>query len=184
MDGELLARMGLTLSLLLAVPATMLWTVRRLGVRLPGQSIEAARLKVVARTAVDAKHVLLLIRRDAQEQLLLLSPAGPTVLEGAIRLSREDRAEQRRQAREQAERTAAAAAAMAAAQQRAQRLASLISDGLVALRERIRAASAPSFVALVEKPREAPTSRKARSTEIRHAPAGRPRRARPSARSA
>lgn len=142
MDGATLLKMGLTLALLLAVPGAMLWLGRRSGWKLPGQPLESGRLRVVARTALDAKHVVLLIRRDAQEQLLLLGPTGPVVLEAAIKLSAADKAEQDRQAAEQAERRAAAEAALAVARERA-------SNVLRALAKAGR--SAPTFARLVER---------------------------------
>ena len=177
MDGPYLFRMAITLALLLAIPGLLLWLVRRFGWTLPGQPAEGARLRVVARTALDTKHVLLLIRRDAQEQLLLLGPTGPTVIESAITLTRRDLAEQRRQAREQAARAAAAAATLDQAQQRLRHVSSRLGAGIRFLRSRIRDAAAPSFARLVER---SPRHKAPRPgvLETQAAPVGRPRRSR------
>lgn len=156
MDGDALARMGLTLALLLAVPATLLWVMRHFGLRLPGALAGGSRLQVVERTAIDAKHVLLLIRRDAQEQLLLLGPAGPTILEGVIRLSPDDKAEQARQQSAREER-------VAAVRTRAEQLSGLPAVLLAAVHERLKHAAAPSFARMVERRGARPVRRPAKS---------------------
>lgn len=64
--------------LLLAVGA--LGLLRRLaGAPLPGA--RPSRLTVVASHAVDARVRLVLLRRDATEHLLAVTPAGVTVIE-------------------------------------------------------------------------------------------------------
>ena len=156
MDAASLLRMGLTLALLLAVPALLLWLVRRMGWRLPGPVGGGHRLRIVARTAIDQRHILILIRRDAAEQLLLIGPNGTTILDPAITLSADDRAEQSRLADEQVARVAATEAAMAAVRARIDsrgRAALAAAHRLLAwVRERAQ----PSFAALVERAQRPP----------------------------
>lgn len=166
MEPASILKMGLTLALLLGIPTLLLGLLRRFGLRLPGQAAEGGRLRIVARTSVDAKHVLLLVRRDAQEQLLLLGPAGPTVLESAIKLSHADRAEQRRQANEQAERQAAAEAALRHAQLRTSALLERLRRFAIGAGQRLRRSSAPAFARLVEQAR-----RRAPAAPVRRPPA-------------
>lgn len=118
MDAASLLRMGLTLALVLAVPAGLLWGLRRLGVKMPGQALSGGRLSVTARLPLDARTTIFLVRRDAREQLLLLGPQGVTILEDEILLSDADRALQGRQAAEQEQRQAAAHAALRNASRR------------------------------------------------------------------
>ena len=153
MDAASLMRMGLTLGLLLAMPAGLLWLVRRFGLKLRGHYAGAARLGIVARTAIDARHSLVLIKRDAREQLLLLGPNGPMILELSIELSAEDQAEQRRIADEEQARVAAAQAAMAQARDRARLAGDWARSRLASLIERARQVGAPSFARLVERAR-------------------------------
>ena len=158
MDAASLLRMGLTLALLLAVPGLLLWLARRLGWRLPGPVGGGQRLRIVARTAIDQRHCLILIRRDAAEQLLLVGPNGTTILDPAIRLSAEDRDEQSRLAAEQAARVAATEAAMAAARARVEARARFMVARVRRLVARAQDKARPGFAALVDRARLAPAA--------------------------
>lgn len=75
------------LGIVLGGLAGALWAVRRFDLRLPGAIGGAGasrRLQVLERTAIDARRALLLVRRDATEHLILLSPDGSIVVETAI----------------------------------------------------------------------------------------------------
>ena len=141
--------MGITLALLLGIPALLLLGLRRLGLRLPGQPDGGGRLGIVSRVAIDGKHSLLLVRRDGREQLLLLGPSGPTVLEAEVTLSRSDRAVQRRRVREEQARVAANRARLEAAKQRSAQQVQRAAMLLLALARRLFERTRPSFHRLV-----------------------------------
>lgn len=150
MDGDSIARMGLTLALLLGVPGLLLWALRRFGWRMPGQLESSARLKMISRLPLDSRHALLLVRRDTHEQLLLLGPAGATIIDPEVKLSPADRAEHRRRAREEAERVAAARAAVVQARARS---AAMVAGASALLRKavaRLVTIARPGFHRLVE----------------------------------
>lgn len=114
MDAGTIARMGLTLALLLGIPGLLLVALRRFGLKLPGQPDAGGRLGIVSRLAVDSKHSLVLLRRDGREQLILLGPTGPTILEAEVVLSPADKTAQRRRKRDEEARVAANRALLAA----------------------------------------------------------------------
>jgi len=88
MDTVLYLRTIAALILVLGLIFAGLWAVRRFGLpgmagmamRLPSQR----RLALVESLAVDAKHRLLLVRRDGIEHLLLIGGATDLVVEGPI----------------------------------------------------------------------------------------------------
>ena len=143
MDGDSLTRMGLTLGLLLGLPGLMLVLMRRFGVRLPGQPSAAARLAIVSRLAVDNKHSLVLIRRDSHEQLILIGPAGATLLAADAQRSAAEREEEERQQAEREEQVAASRAALKTVLQR-------IRMGSVSEPPPPVPQARPSFLSLVE----------------------------------
>ena len=151
MDGDALTRMGLTLAMLLGIPGVLLLVLRRFGLRLPGQPDLGGRLAIVSRLAIDAKHSLILVRRDGREQLILLSPTGPTVVEAEVKLSPADRAAHKRRAEDEAERAAASRAALVAARARAEQRFVAVVTAVRALADRLLAQGRPSFRRLVDK---------------------------------
>ena len=86
MELEGYLRFVVALVLVLGLIAAVAWGGRRLGLagRLPMVSGRARRLGVVEAAPLDPKHRLVLVRRDEAEHLLLLGPAGATVVERGI----------------------------------------------------------------------------------------------------
>lgn len=80
MTALALMRMLGALALVLALLGGALWMVRRFDLRLPSRicrrSARTRRLEVVERLSVDPKRMLLLVRRDAAEHLVLMAPEG------------------------------------------------------------------------------------------------------------
>lgn len=160
MDGDSLARMGLTLALLLGIPGLLLVALKRLGLRLPGQADGGGRLGVVSRLAVDGKHSLLLVRRDSHEQLILIGPSGTTILDPDVKLSPADRALNKRRA---SEREAQVAASRAALQQASVATVKRVRGLVERMRDLTRGQA--SFAQLVEREpakRRVPAPRAAR----------------------
>ena len=146
MDGDSLTRMGLTLALLLGIPGLLLVALRRFGLRLPGQPDGGARLGIVSRLPIDARHSLLLVRRDTREQLILIGPAGATILEAEVTLSEADQQERKAQAQKRD--------ALAAANRDALRRASAgVAQQMVTLIGTLRQAGGKRFHQLVEQER-------------------------------
>lgn len=85
-DAPDLVRAMITLAGLLAALSGGLWLVRRSGLTVgtPGRPVRR-RLDVVARTAIDPKRALLLVRRDDREHLVLIAPEGLLLVEPGIR---------------------------------------------------------------------------------------------------
>lgn len=167
MDGDSLARMGVTLALLLGIPALLLVGLRKLGLRLPGQSDGGDRLGLVSRLALDGKHSLLLVRRDTREQLILLGPAGPTILDPDVKLSPADRAQQKRRTSEREAQVAANRAALL----QTQAAAAARMRALVATARKFAASRRSDFARLVESEAPAAPTRRRATT-----PRQRPRR--------
>jgi flagellar protein FliO/FliZ len=83
MEMMSLLRAVLALILVLGLIGAAAWAVRRFG---PGglfsaRPSKARRLGVIETLAVDARHRLVLVRRDDREHLLLLGPAQSLVVE-------------------------------------------------------------------------------------------------------
>lgn len=76
------------LALVLAMLMGAAYALRLWGHRLPGMGHTApgaeSRLAVVSTRMVDARHKLVLVRRDAVEHLLLIGPQGATLVESGI----------------------------------------------------------------------------------------------------
>lgn len=85
MDFFSVLRMFGALAVVLGMLAGALWLVRRYDIRLPGRvgNAREQRLEIVERITIDQRRSLLLIRRDGQEHLLLLSPEGHVVVDRA-----------------------------------------------------------------------------------------------------
>ena len=88
MDAMTALRALASLLVVLGLMGAMVVLLRRHGHRLQNFGIAPAgaanRLKVLETRAIDARTRLVLIQRDNQEHLLLLTPAGATVVETAI----------------------------------------------------------------------------------------------------
>lgn len=76
------------LALVLAMLMGTAYALRRWGHRIPGIGAGVApaesRLGVVSTRMVDARHKLVLVRRDEVEHLLLIGPNGATLVESGI----------------------------------------------------------------------------------------------------
>lgn len=85
MDFFSVLRMVGGLAVVLGILAGALWLVRRYDIKLPGRvgAARDQRLEIVERITIDQRRSLLLIRRDGQEHLLLLSPEGHVVVDRA-----------------------------------------------------------------------------------------------------
>ncbi|URD61913.1 flagellar biosynthetic protein FliO [Sphingomonas sp. KRR8] len=88
MEASALLRMIASLGLVLGMMAAILWAVRRFDIRLPGRSCSAARLQVMERLSLDPKNMVVILRRDHVEHLLILGPAGAMTIEGTIKPSK------------------------------------------------------------------------------------------------
>lgn len=82
-----MARMLLSLGLVLALLGALTWALKKYGKQLglpmavkQGKS----RTQLLDVTALDARHRLVLVRRDDVEHLLLLGGASPVVVETGI----------------------------------------------------------------------------------------------------
>lgn len=86
MDMDTYFRFLLALGLVLALIVVLGWLARRygFGAAAGGRSARGRRIGVVEFAPVDAKRRLALIRRDGCEHLVLLGPAGDTVIETGI----------------------------------------------------------------------------------------------------
>lgn len=86
MDGETIFRFLAALVFVLALIALIAWLARRLGLggTIAGRTGAARRLRVAEVAAIDAKHRLVLVRRDDVEHLLLLGPGTGTLVEAGI----------------------------------------------------------------------------------------------------
>lgn len=86
MDALSLLRTMGALGIVLGMLAGALWAVRRFNIKLPGRigGQDDRRLAIVERVAIDAKRSVALIRRDAQEHLVLLSPEGVLLIETPV----------------------------------------------------------------------------------------------------
>ncbi|MDX1922803.1 MAG: flagellar biosynthetic protein FliO [Alphaproteobacteria bacterium] len=87
MPEDLFARALLSLALVLALLGALAWVLKKYGNRLgvpmaikQGKS----RTQLLDVTPLDARHRLVLVRRDDVEHLLLLGGASPIVVETGI----------------------------------------------------------------------------------------------------
>lgn len=76
------------LALVLGMLLGAAYALRRWGHKIPGLTIGAApaesRIRVVSTQMVDARHKLVLVRRDDVEHLLIIGPQGTTLVESGI----------------------------------------------------------------------------------------------------
>ncbi len=86
MDTDTYYTFVAALIFVVALIVLVFWLFRRLGLG-AGMGVHAGggrRLRVREALMVDAKHRLVLVRRDDVEHLLLLGPSGSTLVEGGI----------------------------------------------------------------------------------------------------
>ena len=87
MPDELLARMLVSLGLVLGLLAALTWAIKKYGARL-GLPIAMkrgkSRVQLLDVTPLDARHRLVLVRRDNVEHLLVLGGTQPVVVETSI----------------------------------------------------------------------------------------------------
>jgi flagellar protein FliO/FliZ len=89
MDSFAYLKMVLSLILVLGMVLACLWAARRFG--FGGMVVRPSsrrRLALVETMPLDAKHRLVLIRRDDREHLLLLGASGDVVIETGFEMPR------------------------------------------------------------------------------------------------
>lgn len=86
MDAAVYLRFVAVLLLVLALIVALAWIARRagLGTRIAPNAGKRRRLSIVEVAPLDARHKLVLIRRDAVEHLVLLGPNQDLLVEGGI----------------------------------------------------------------------------------------------------
>lgn len=86
MDLDVYFRFLLALVFVLGLIAALAWAARRFGLggNLMPMKGRSGRLAVTESLMLDAKRRLVLIRRDDREHLVLIGPAGETVIETGI----------------------------------------------------------------------------------------------------
>lgn len=84
MDLVNIARFLLSFVVVIGLIGGLAWFLRRYGAGRISAAGGKGRLGVVEVTAVDAKRRLVLVRRDAVEHLILLSPTSETIVETGI----------------------------------------------------------------------------------------------------
>jgi flagellar protein FliO/FliZ len=87
MDLDLYLRFVLALVFVLALIALCAWAARRFGLlgKLAPPVGKSRRLSVVEVAPLDARHKLVLFRRDDTEHLVLMGPGANLLVEGSIR---------------------------------------------------------------------------------------------------
>ncbi len=83
MDFDLYLRFALALVLVLGLIALLAWMLRRFGMGM--KMTKGRRLGVSEVQMLGPRHKLMLIRRDDVEHLVILGPAGETVVETGIK---------------------------------------------------------------------------------------------------
>lgn len=87
MEPETYLRFVLALVFVLALIGLLAWLARRMGFGIPVQGFrqqKSRRLGMVEVMALDGRRRLVLLRRDGVEHLVILGPAGETVVETGI----------------------------------------------------------------------------------------------------
>ena len=85
MDTTLLLKFLFAFAFVMCLMYLLSWFMKRIG--LSGQSMLPGgkrRLKIVEFLPLDHRRKLVLVRRDNKEHLLVLGPAGETVVEAGI----------------------------------------------------------------------------------------------------
>lgn len=83
MDSSTFLKFALALVLVFGLIALCTWVLRRFGLGGMARPAAGRRLAVVESLALDARHRLVLVRRDDREHLILLG-IGETVVESGI----------------------------------------------------------------------------------------------------
>ena len=83
MDFDLYLRFALALVLVLGLIALLAWMLRRFGMGM--KMSKGRRLGVSEVQMLGPRHKLMLVRRDDVEHLVILGPAGETVVETGIK---------------------------------------------------------------------------------------------------
>lgn len=82
MDFDLYLRFALALVLVLGLIALLAWLLRRFGMGM--KMTKGRRLGISEVQMLGPRHKLMLVRRDDVEHLVILGPAGETVVETGI----------------------------------------------------------------------------------------------------
>ena len=83
MDFDLYLRFALALVLVLGLIALLAWLLRRFGMGM--KMTKGRRLGISEVQMLGPRHKLMLVRRDDVEHLVILGPAGETVVETGIK---------------------------------------------------------------------------------------------------
>lgn len=83
MDFDLYLRFALALVLVLGLIALLAWLLRRFGMGV--KMTKGRRLGVSEVQMLGPRHKMMLVRRDDVEHLVILGPAGETVVETGIK---------------------------------------------------------------------------------------------------
>jgi flagellar protein FliO/FliZ len=83
MDYDLYLRFALALILVLGLIALLAWMLRRFGMGM--KMAKGRRLGVSEVQMLGPRHKMMLVRRDEVEHLVILGPAGETVVETGIK---------------------------------------------------------------------------------------------------
>jgi len=83
MDFDLYLRFALALILVLGLIALLAWMLRRFGMGM--KMSKGRRLGISEVQLLGPRHKLMLVRRDDLEHLVILGPAGETVVETGIK---------------------------------------------------------------------------------------------------
>lgn len=84
MDLVNIARFVLSFVVVIGLIGGLAWVLRRYGAGRISAAADKGRLGIVEVATVDAKRRLVLVRRDAVEHLILLSPTCETIVEIGI----------------------------------------------------------------------------------------------------
>ncbi len=84
MDLVNIARFLLSFVVVIGLIGGLAWFLRRYGAGRISGAAGKGRLGVVEVAAIDAKRRMVLVRRDAVEHLILLSPTSETIVETGI----------------------------------------------------------------------------------------------------
>jgi flagellar protein FliO/FliZ len=92
MDAESYLRFVLALVVVVGMILAVTWVMKRLGVgnNAMGPLGRKRRLRTVESATIDSRHRLVLVRRDAVEHLVLISPTGSQLIEAGIAAPADD----------------------------------------------------------------------------------------------
>lgn len=94
MDATSYLRFFLALVVVIGLILAVTWVMKRLGVgqNQIGPMGRKRRLRTIETASIDARHRLVLFRRDAVEHLVLLGPTSTQVIESGIPAAPDDTA--------------------------------------------------------------------------------------------